>query len=64
MTQPDPNEPYMTMFDLIQPYREMLRGLVAQFVSDGFTDEQARVLVVKLLTTEAPKDDESGESDG
>jgi uncharacterized membrane protein YebE (DUF533 family) len=34
----------------IEEMREVLRAMVAGLVADGFTDEQARALVVSVMT--------------
>jgi hypothetical protein len=44
--QPD----LLAILDAFEPMRETLRGIVAAFVTDGFSDEQARVLAVHILT--------------
>lgn len=41
---------YLAIIDGYEPMREMLRGIVAMFVADGFTDEQARALAVYTAT--------------
>jgi len=35
----------LTVLDQMQPFVETVRGMVALFVNDGFTDDQARDLV-------------------
>ncbi len=39
------NDP-LAVIDAMQPWLEEMRGLVAVLVADGFSDEQARDLVV------------------
>jgi hypothetical protein len=40
----------LAILDEFEPMREMMRGLVAVFVADGFTEEQARPLAVTVAT--------------
>jgi hypothetical protein len=35
----------LSVLDMFEPVREELRGVVAIFVQDGFTEEQAREMV-------------------
>lgn len=46
MNAPDP----LAILDALNELRETLRGMVAGLITDGFTDEQARVLVVRILS--------------
>jgi hypothetical protein len=39
----------MEVLDEFQEFREMIRGLVAMLVSDGWTDEQARAIVFRVF---------------
>lgn len=48
MTEPPD---YLAMIDSMQPWREMLRGMVAMLVADGFTDEESRALTAAAMTT-------------
>ena len=41
----------LQVLDEFEPIRETCRGLVAAFVADGFTVEQARALVIHIVTT-------------
>jgi len=54
MSEPEGAEPdqidYLAIIDGFEPMRETLRGIVAMFVADGFTDEQARALAVNCVT--------------
>lgn len=50
----DAEPPGLVMLDEFAPMREALRGLVAALVEDGFSDEQARALVVHMMVTVAP----------
>lgn len=45
-----PQVDLLTIIDDYEPMREVLRGIVAIFISDGFTDEQARALAVTTVT--------------
>lgn len=38
----------LSFIDDLEPLREALRGLVASFVQDGFSEEQARELAVAI----------------
>jgi hypothetical protein len=40
----------------IEEMREIFRAMVAGLVADGFTEEQARVLVVEVLTRKEQSD--------
>jgi uncharacterized membrane protein YebE (DUF533 family) len=42
----------------IESMREIFRAMVAGLVADGFTEEQARALVVEITTRKADDDDE------
>lgn len=42
----------------VEAMREIYRAMVAGLVADGFTDEQARALVVSITTREVDDDDE------
>jgi hypothetical protein len=48
----EPMDDPLAFFDGIEPLRETLRGMVAAFVADGFTDQQARKIAVKVLCNE------------
>jgi hypothetical protein len=43
----------LSMIDEFEPMRETLRGIVAMFVADGFTDDQARELAVAVFVSSA-----------
>lgn len=61
-----PTSDLLAILDAYQPMREAVRGLVAMFVSDGFTDEGARALTVHAVCGyrfNLPTDD-GGESNG
>lgn len=45
-----PQIDYLAIIDSFDPMRETMRGIVAMFVADGFTDEQARALAVTTAT--------------
>lgn len=45
-----PQIDYLAIIDGFEPMRETMRGIVAMFVSDGFTEEQARALAVTTAT--------------
>jgi biotin synthase-related radical SAM superfamily protein len=38
----------LSILDMMEPVLEELRGVVAVIVGDGFTDEQARELVIAM----------------
>jgi hypothetical protein len=44
------NDDPLALIDSLEPLRETVRGMVAIFVQDGFTEEQARELVVHFIT--------------
>lgn len=44
---PDPDP--LEVIDAVQRYAEQLRGAVAVFVADGWTDEHARLLVLQAV---------------
>lgn len=46
-----PGPDFKALVDGLDQYREVLRAMVAGLVADGFTDEQARRLVVHVMTT-------------
>lgn len=50
MVEPDDEDDPLVLVDNFEPLRETLRGIVAMFVADGFTDEQARQLTVHMFT--------------
>ena len=41
---------YEELASNIEQMREIFRALVAGLIADGFTDEQARALVVAMIT--------------
>jgi uncharacterized membrane protein YebE (DUF533 family) len=45
---------YEELASNIEQMREIFRALVAGLVADGFTDEQARALVVAMTTNQTP----------
>ncbi len=49
----------MGFLDELAKFREVISGMVAGFVADGFSEEQARRLVVKIMTADpvTPGDD-------
>lgn len=51
---PDPGEPsgpdLLAIIDAFDQSRELVRGVVAMFRSDGFSDAEARALAVNALT--------------
>lgn len=53
MAEPDP----FGLMDEFLKLREVLAGMVAGFKADGFTDEQARTLVVRIFTTPTPTEE-------
>lgn len=57
-----PEVDFLAILDGFEPMRETLRGIVAMFVSDGFTDEQARALAVTTWTGYRFSDPPAGES--
>lgn len=40
---------YTALADALDDTREMLRGMVAGFVVDGFTDREAHAIVAKMM---------------
>jgi uncharacterized membrane protein YebE (DUF533 family) len=42
----------------IEQMREIFRAMVAGLIADGFTDEQARALIVSVMTKKDDDDDE------
>jgi hypothetical protein len=43
----------LQVIDEIEPLREALRGFVAAFMADGFTEAQARELVIFMFRQQA-----------
>lgn len=44
----------------VENMREGFRAMVAGLVADGFTDEQARALVVAIMTNKRDEDEDDG----
>lgn len=49
---------YEKLAESIEETREALRAMVAGLVDDGFTDEQARQIVVAIMIHEPEESDE------
>ncbi len=50
MSDDEPKIDFLAILDGYEPMRETMRGIVAMFITDGFTDEQARALAVTTVT--------------